>query len=99
MLSRLIELKQFCMTNNQIILSSNDWNSVENMVTALDPAKIATVQMQSTSLTIGDVYGIWLDSNVLIKNKYSTIKNINKKIWLNDKKTFLPILYLNQLFI
>ncbi|XP_022182378.1 uncharacterized protein LOC111042165 [Myzus persicae] len=60
MLYRLIELKQFCVTNEQIILSSNDWNLVGRIVTALEPTKIATVQMQSNSLTPGDVHGIWL---------------------------------------
>lgn len=33
-------------------------------VTALEPAKIATVQMQSNSLTPGDVYGIWLKTQM-----------------------------------
>ncbi|CAI6355747.1 unnamed protein product [Macrosiphum euphorbiae] len=88
MLSRLIELKPFCITNEQIILSSNDWNSVEKIITALEPAKIATVQMQSNSLTPGDVYGIWLKtqmclskidiqlSKTLIKNMAERQKNI-----------------------
>ncbi|CAI6373473.1 unnamed protein product [Macrosiphum euphorbiae] len=100
MLYRLIELKQFCVTNEQIILSSNDWNLVGKIVTALEPAKIATVQMQSNSLTPGDVYGIWLKTEMsLSKINIPLSKNLIKNMAERQKHIFMNPVFESAIYL
>ncbi|XP_022167062.1 zinc finger BED domain-containing protein 4-like, partial [Myzus persicae] len=100
MLYRLIELKQFCVTNEQIILSSNDWNLVGKIVTALEPAKIATVQMQSNSLTPGDIYGIWLKTQMsLSKINIPLSKTLLKNMAERQKHIFMNPVFESAIYL
>ncbi|GLV37478.1 hypothetical protein CBL_10556 [Carabus blaptoides fortunei] len=60
MLQRLLELKGFCddMSTSipELHISSNEWVHVDLIVSALEPAKIASKAMQSEKLTAGDFW-------------------------------------------
>ncbi|CAI6352598.1 unnamed protein product [Macrosiphum euphorbiae] len=69
-------------------------------VTALEPAKIATVQMQSNSLTPGDVYGIWLKTEMsLSKINIPLSKNLIKNMAERQKHIFMNPVFESAIYL
>lgn len=65
MLERLLILKDFALdiaatSDEYNILSENDWSTAEKITSILEPAKFATLRLQTEQLTLSDFYGIWL---------------------------------------
>uniref|UniRef100_A0A2S2P8A2 Zinc finger BED domain-containing protein 4 n=1 Tax=Schizaphis graminum TaxID=13262 RepID=A0A2S2P8A2_SCHGA len=100
MLYRLLELKEFCKlhdgTNPDVKLRDCEWESIQSVVNALNPAKTATLALQKQDLNLGDFYGIWFkaihgltaDGSILAKTiKIAMEKELKEKYLENT--TFL----------
>ncbi|KAF2905138.1 hypothetical protein ILUMI_01046 [Ignelater luminosus] len=89
MLQRRLLLKQFCEdmspTIKELHISTADWAEIENVVSAVKPAKIATKALQEENLMAGDFYGTWLKyprfKVVLNETQIESAKNYIIKVW------------------
>ncbi|XP_060864336.1 uncharacterized protein LOC132940637 [Metopolophium dirhodum] len=106
MIYRLLELKEFCKlhdgTNPDVRLRDCEWESIQSVVNALNPAKTATLALQKQDLNLGDFYGIWLkaihgltaDGSILAKTiKIAMEKELKEKYLENSK--FLAAIYVD----
>ncbi|XP_029347960.1 uncharacterized protein LOC103311970 [Acyrthosiphon pisum] len=106
MLFRLLELKEFCKlhngTNPDIKLRDCEWESIQSVVNALNPAKTATLALQKQNLNLGDFYGIWFksihglnaDGSILAKTiKIGMEKELKEKYLENT--TFLAAIFID----
>ncbi|XP_060859859.1 uncharacterized protein LOC132937046 [Metopolophium dirhodum] len=106
MLYRLLELKEFCKlhdgTNPDVRLRDCEWESIQSVVNALNPAKTATLALQKQDLNLGNFYGIWLkaihgltaDGSILAKTiKIAMEKELKEKYLENS--TFLAAIYVD----
>ncbi|XP_027842499.2 uncharacterized protein LOC114123646 [Aphis gossypii] len=106
MLYRLLELKEFCKlhdgTNPDIKLKDCEWESIQSVVNALNPAKMATLALQKQDLNLGDFYGIWFkaihgltaDGSILAKTiKIAMEKELKEKYLENT--TFLAAIFVD----
>ena len=48
-------------TPKENALSEEQWDSLEETIEALEPAKIATKRLQEEQLLLSDMYGVWLE--------------------------------------
>ena len=99
MLERVIELKQFCedtkSTVPELNLSNREWETMENVTRALQPAKYANKDLQLEQLTCGDFYGVWLKC----KSETSLIKTAFSKSVLQCMKAREKFLYESNAFL
>ncbi|CAI6363018.1 unnamed protein product [Macrosiphum euphorbiae] len=106
MLFRLLDLKEFCKlhngTNPNIKLRDCEWESIQSVVNALNPAKTATLALQKQDLNLGDFYGIWFkpihglnaDGSILAKTiKIAMEKELKEKYLENT--TFLAAIFVD----
>ncbi|CAI6365865.1 unnamed protein product [Macrosiphum euphorbiae] len=108
MLYRLLELKDFCLkfqeTMNDLKLSLPDWDNIEKMVAALEPAKIGLVSLQKSDITIGDFFAIWW--NILAKlqkvdsllSRAIIIAMNRRSILMFEEHIFSAVIYLDPRF-
>ncbi|GLV46433.1 hypothetical protein CBL_20772 [Carabus blaptoides fortunei] len=86
MLERLSILQEFCKdmapSHNELHLKEGEWTQINNIVSALLPAKIATKKLQSEQLTIGDCYSSWVTCQL----ETSKINNIISDLVVNSMK-------------
>ncbi|XP_050064684.1 uncharacterized protein LOC126553584 [Aphis gossypii] len=104
MLYRLIELKMFCKehdeTNPDLKLTDNEWISVQSIVDALLPVKIATLALQKQEITLGDLYGIWWKCiNGLRSNGTILAKQILKSMKERQGLLMQNNVYLSGMFL
>ncbi|KAF0718472.1 Uncharacterized protein FWK35_00024860 [Aphis craccivora] len=89
MLYRLLELKEFCKlheeTNSDLKLNNCEWDSIQSIVNALNPVKIATVALQRQDLNLGDLWDMTI--------KTAMEKEIQEKYLRNG--TFLAAIFLD----
>ncbi|CAI6358146.1 unnamed protein product [Macrosiphum euphorbiae] len=99
MLLRLIELKPFCtdhqLINTDLFLNTRDWDRIDNLVKSLQPAFLCTKLLQKKDLTLGDFYGIWIQT----QNKLNLINTSISKSVLHFMKIRQDKLLENDVFI
>lgn len=63
MLSSLLSAKEFCKdfspSKPKLHLADLDWNRIADLLTALQPCRIATLILQKENLLPGDFFGIY----------------------------------------
>ncbi|KAL5246026.1 hypothetical protein ACI65C_013434 [Semiaphis heraclei] len=104
MLYRLIDLKMFCKehdeTNPDLKLTDNEWISIQSVVDALLPVKIATLALQKQDITLGDLYGIWWKcTNGLKSNGTILAKQILKSMKERQELLLKNNVYLSAIFL
>ncbi|KAE8739238.1 hypothetical protein FOCC_FOCC015268 [Frankliniella occidentalis] len=55
--------------------SADDWNEVESTLESLEPTMVATKILQGEQITLGDMYGTWLECKVKLKKVGSPLDN------------------------
>lgn len=108
MIDRLIELKEFCMDNRvenvEFDVPEQTWQFMSEFKEVFEPIKIATLQMQSKDMPLGDFYKIWLKLKIEIKKKSSPIKDAlltiieKREKCLLENTIVLAALYLDPRF-
>ncbi|XP_022170826.1 uncharacterized protein LOC111034100 [Myzus persicae] len=105
MLFRLLELKEFCQahhsTNTELKLKKSEWDSIQSIVDALTPVKIATLALQKQDINLGDFYGIWLKAShglqsngtILAKQILKSMKQ--REVLLLKNPVFLAAIFLD----
>lgn len=93
MLQRLLEHKNFCIENlnESLLLSSDEWIEIQEIVSALSPLHNATLKLQE-QLFLGDFYKLWIDLKVQLRFMdtetsrviYSYLENRAPQILNND---------------
>ncbi|XP_008189983.1 zinc finger BED domain-containing protein 4-like [Acyrthosiphon pisum] len=80
MLLRLHRLRKVCNdlseTYKELCMNNDELNMIDNAIKSFEPAKIATVKVQTENLTIGDFHGIWIKCYEDTKLVNSIISNI-----------------------
>lgn len=94
MLQRLLEHKNFCIENlnESLLLSSDEWIEIQEIVSALSPLHNATLKLQQEQLFLGDFYKLWIDLKVQLRFMdtetsrviYSYLENRAPQILNND---------------
>eukprot|EP00102_Acyrthosiphon_pisum_P019658 XP_016656868.1 PREDICTED: zinc finger BED domain-containing protein RICESLEEPER 1-like [Acyrthosiphon pisum] len=105
MLFRLLELKEFCQThhstNTELKLKKSEWDSIQSIVDALTPVKIATLALQKQDINLGDFYGVWLkashglqsNGSILAKQILKSMKQ--REVLLLKNPVFLAAIFLD----
>ena len=96
MLIRLENLKDFCNGLSdaypELKLSEEDWESINQLIMALEPAKKATKVFQSEQLTMGDFLAEWINwkgktskiGTRFSKKLVTCMENREKNLFQND---------------
>lgn len=101
MLSRLLELKEFCTELskrdpglNKVSLTAESWDEVAEIVQVLLPSKICAKKLQSEQLTPGDFYGSWLSCKLHTEKFNTRLSNVILQNMKNREKLLLdnPVL-------
>ncbi|XP_034237445.1 zinc finger BED domain-containing protein DAYSLEEPER-like [Thrips palmi] len=71
MLASLQRIENFLETEE--IISKEDWSNMQHLMKSLEPAMIATKALQSEQLTLGDMFGIWLECKAKLKKVNSPL--------------------------
>lgn len=68
MLSKLQQFEEFCKKRikSSFKLRANEWGDLKRLVSTLEPAYLATVELQSTQLFMGDFYKLWLELKLTV---------------------------------
>ncbi|XP_060871849.1 uncharacterized protein LOC132946566 isoform X2 [Metopolophium dirhodum] len=105
MLFRLLELKEFCQThhstNTELKLKKSEWDSIQSIVDALMPVKIATLALQKQDINLGDFFGVWLkashglqsNGSILAKQILKSMKQ--REVLLLKNPIFLAAIFLD----
>lgn len=109
MIERLLEIKSFCIENqneDSDMETNNDlWDFMSEFVAVFTPVKVATLQLQNKQMTLGDFYMHWLRLKIdLSKMKSTPMTNtilnfikVREKVLLNDI-VVITALYLDPRF-
>ena len=53
-------------------LSENEWRIIKELLTSLEPTKIATKKMQYEQLLMGDFYAVWIQCKLSLRKLENT---------------------------
>ncbi|KAL5239421.1 hypothetical protein ACI65C_006831 [Semiaphis heraclei] len=87
-------------TNPDLKLTDNEWISIQSVVDALLPVKIATLALQKQDIILGDLYGIWWKcTNGLKSNGTILAKQILKSMKERQELLLKNNVYLSAIFL
>lgn len=103
MLRTVFHYKDFCQQNFKI-LTTEEWVTIESIVSVLSPIHTLTLKLQGCQLLLGDFYKYWLEMTLHLKNQNQelSLKLLNcielRQTELVDNETMNAALFLDPRF-
>ncbi|XP_065094750.1 uncharacterized protein LOC135715364 [Ochlerotatus camptorhynchus] len=88
--------------DKECAIPNETWNFIDNFVVGFEPMSQLTLALQSSQLTFGDFYLLWLRCKLLLEKTDTPLsrqlltKMKNRESALTDNKAFLAAIYLDQ---
>lgn len=103
MLRTVLDYKDFCQ-QNFTLLTTEEWVTIESIVSVLSPIHTLTLKLQACQLLLGDFYKYWLEMTLHLKNQNHELssKLLNcielRQTELVDNETMNAALFLDPRF-